>query len=429
MKSHLPSDLVRTALGDNSAAIPLRIEQALRESMAGYAAIATNDLELDEYVRLGRAEATVAAEPFSSFTLNWGGLDEDRLQHQFIHAYWNVAWGTHALDVLQVSWSSSCGMETRYWVIAHDQAIAEAFILDVARQTNEPGESVLVFHNGYWERSKEMYLVIEASSMNDLVLPGDRREEMIGDFRRFLQAQSQYEALGLAWRRGAILLGPPGNGKTHFLRALVRELKIPCLYVQSLKHPHYTSEQLLESVFQRARQVRPCVLVFEDLDSLIDEDNRSYFLNQLDGFETNVGLIVVATTNHADRIDAAILDRPSRFDRKYEFSVPAAPERARFLELWKDKIASLVPWEGKSIPSLVAATEGFSFAYLKELMVSGLLQWLHHEQSAGTPCASIEDVLMQQAEVLQHQRRTLSMALPTGHLSTGHLSTGQSDVE
>ena len=68
-------------------------------------------------------------------------------------------------------------------------------------------------------------------------------------------------------------------------------------------------------VFERARGLRPCVLVLEDLDSLVNDENRSFFLNQIDGFEQNHGLMILATTNHPDRIDSAIIDRPSRFDR------------------------------------------------------------------------------------------------------------------
>lgn len=93
-------------------------------------------------------------------------------------------------------------------------------------------------------------------------------------------------------------------------------------------------------IFQRARAEAPCLLVLEDLDSLITEENRSFFLNQVDGIEDNDGLLLVcvsllkllqprksslvdlspsrqiATTNHFDKLDPALSNRPSRFDRK-----------------------------------------------------------------------------------------------------------------
>jgi SpoVK/Ycf46/Vps4 family AAA+-type ATPase len=72
----------------------------------------------------------------------------------------------------------------------------------------------------------------------------------------------------------------------------------------------------MSQVFRKARAEAPCVLILEDLDSLINDSNRSFFLNQLDGLENNDGLLVIGSTNHYDRLDPAITKRPSRFDRK-----------------------------------------------------------------------------------------------------------------
>ena len=150
-------------------------------------------------------------------------------------------------------------------------------------------------------------------------------------------------------------------------------------------------------VFDRARKLRPCVLVLEDLDSLVDDTNRSFFLNQLDGFEENHGLIVLATTNHPERIDVAIVDRPSRFDRKYQFGLPADTERQTFLESWQRKLAQETGWEKDEVSTVVAATEGFSFAYLKELVVSAIMDWLQADEK------SFAKILKTQAELLGKQ--------------------------
>lgn len=75
-------------------------------------------------------------------------------------------------------------------------------------------------------------------------------------------------------------------------------------------------EMAMATVFNHARKNAPCVVVMEDLDSLINDQNRSFFLNQLDGIEGNDGLLVIATTNHFERLDAGLKNRPSRFDRK-----------------------------------------------------------------------------------------------------------------
>lgn len=72
----------------------------------------------------------------------------------------------------------------------------------------------------------------------------------------------------------------------------------------------------MADVFEKARQMAPCVVILEDLDSLINDGNRSFFLNQMDGLEGNDGLLVIGSTNHFDRLDPALSGRPSRFDRK-----------------------------------------------------------------------------------------------------------------
>jgi transitional endoplasmic reticulum ATPase len=72
----------------------------------------------------------------------------------------------------------------------------------------------------------------------------------------------------------------------------------------------------MEDVFDKARQLAPCVLVLEDLDSLINDNNRSFFLNQLDGLQSNDGLLIIGTTNHLNQLDPGLSSRPSRFDRK-----------------------------------------------------------------------------------------------------------------
>ena len=420
MPNDIPDDFFYSVLQDNDAAIPLRIEKELRKTYPNKYFAATGGLDLDEFVRKGFATSSVCEKPYPYLNLYWGGLDHDRLYPSFYQAAWQVEWNSHSLLVLQVRWSTSCGGEITYWVLADEPSVPEAFILDVSRKTNEPDNSVFVFQNGHWSRSHDIFSAISSTKMSDLVLPADRRDQMIGDFKRFLRSESQYQALGIAWRRGAILIGPPGNGKTHFLRALVHELDIPCLYVQSLADPYREPEQLLERIFNRCREIRPCILIFEDLDSLIDENNRSYFLNQLDGFERNHGLIIVATTNHPEKIDSAILDRPSRFDRKYEFPLPAYQQRFEFMQIWKEKLRAsdnlASQWDGSNIRKLAEQSEGFSFAYLKELMISSLLQLVHQDgnsapshrtnEATNPPPKSFAQILEDQLAILQQQRRS-----------------------
>ena len=184
----------------------------------------------------------------------------------------------------------------------------------------------------------------------------------------FFDHRNDYKQFDVPWKRGIILHGLPGNGKTISIRALMRGLAtrpdpIPTLYVKWTKGDHGTTYAIRE-IFKKARKMAPCLLIFEDLDSMITEDTRSFFLNEVDGLETK---------------------RPSRFDRKYHFDLPAAPERAQYCEYWRSRLA-----DNKAIefpPSLCTAiagiTEGFSFAYLQEAFISALLVIVDQQRSSA----------------------------------------------
>jgi ATP-dependent 26S proteasome regulatory subunit len=128
-------------------------------------------------------------------------------------------------------------------------------------------------------------------------------------------------------------------------------------------------------------QERCCCL--EDLDSLITDHNRSFFLNELDGFASNEGVVTIASTNHPERLGPAIMARPSRFDRKYHFGLPDEGERLAYLELWRARLDDAMRPSAETVAALAKGTESFSFAYVKELMVAATVRWAER-QEAGT---------------------------------------------
>ena len=400
------SNLFVDSLSDNPAAVALRAEALIVAQAGDKAVVPCSDLDIEEFAQLQFCELTPSENPRPETYRYWGGEDSDRLFTSYRQVEWQVEWKGHVLHVVHLCWETGCGGESRDWVVADSIETAEAFILDVERRTHAPRNAILVFSNGRWNRSHGLYEATQAASFDDLVLAADMKRTIRSDFAQFLESEERYMRLGIAWRRGAILIGPPGNGKTHCVRALVRELGISSLYVQSLSHPYYTAEQMWSQVFDRARGLRPCVLVLEDLDSLVDDDNRSFFLNQLDGFEQNHGMIVLATTNHPERIDPAIIDRPSRFDRKYHFALPAMDERREYLATWQRRLALESGWGSDEIDAIASETGDFSFAYLKELVISSVMKWMHESSS------SFVDAMIEQAEVLRKQMKTESPPPP-----------------
>ena len=144
---------------------------------------------------------------------------------------------------------------------------------------------------------------------------------------------------------------------------------------------------------------------------MIDDKSRSFFLNELDGFEANTGIVVVATTNYPEKLDPAILDRPSRFDRKYTFDLPGPNERAAYVTLWNNQLQPEMRLSPAAAQNIAQVTAGFSFAYLKELFLSSMMQWM-----AGSGTQSFEAVVLEQRTRLQSQMGATEQAA-TAHAS------------
>lgn len=153
-----------------------------------------------------------------------------------------------------------------------------------------------------------------------------------------------------------------------------RKAPIPTLYVRSLSSfggPEYS----INAIFSLARRTAPCYLVFEDLDSIVSDSVRSYFLNEVDGIKRNDGILMLGSTNHLDRLDPGISKRPSRFDRKYLFPNPNESQRVAYAQYWQKKLESNkdIEFPDALCKAIASITDGFSFAYIQEAMVASLL--------------------------------------------------------
>jgi AAA+ superfamily predicted ATPase len=295
------------------------------------------------------------------------------------NVFFEVNWQGQQLDVLLMSWAEGWSHTTYYWILADVESIASNFFADVCKWSGEIEDEVLVFEDGSWSKSQTLYQAIKDATFDNLVLPEALKQDLETDLVNFFASESTYQTYGVPWKRGVLLIGPPGNGKTHAIKALINTLGQPCLYVKSFKDKYGTESENIHQVFIRARQSAPCILVLEDLDSLVNDENRSFFLNELDGFAVNTGIVTLATTNHPDRLDEAILERPSRFDRKYYFHLPGHAEREAYLHLWNRKLQPGMQITDSTVNQLADFTDGFSFAYIKELFLSTMMEWMQNK--------------------------------------------------
>lgn len=356
---------------------------------------------LRSFARSGQCSIIANESIHEQTETDWQGLHR-KLTHEAQNGWFNVLWQDHMIDVVFMTFNDEY-RSLHYWILADTREIAEAFFRAVCSWCAEVRGEILVFDGGRWSKSEELYQAIKAATFDNLILPARLKEEIQADFALFFASREMYQRYRIPWKRGILLIGPPGNGKTHTVKALVNQEKRPCLYVKSFRSGHGTEHDNIRTVFARARQTTPCVVVLEDLDSLIDNKSRSFFLNELDGFASNTGVVVLATTNYPERLDPAILDRPSRFDRKYFFDLPARAERLEYARVWNDTLEPELKLSEASLCQAAEQTEGFSFAYMKEMFLSAMMQWISSPVSGG-----MDSCVRNRAEALREQMSNMN---------------------
>jgi len=165
-------------------------------------------------------------------------------------------------------------------------------------------------------------------------------------------------------QRGMLFIGPPGTGKTKTGRIMMSQIDSTFIWVSSKDvERSWDIVPKIKSGFALARQLAPSVLFFEDIDYWITDNVVDVMKTELDGIRKNSGVITVLTTNNPENFPDSLIDRPGRFHDILNFDIPDDEIRSRMIKEW-----SGVEFDDEKLKEILDATEGFSGAYMWELM-------------------------------------------------------------
>ncbi|HZM69965.1 MAG TPA: ATP-dependent zinc metalloprotease FtsH [Candidatus Cryosericum sp.] len=208
----------------------------------------------------------------------------------------------------------------------------------------------------------------------------DEAKEELGEIIEFLKEPQKFQKLGGKIPKGVLLMGPPGTGKTLLARAISGEANVPFFSISGSDFVEMfvgVGASRVRDLFEQGKKNAPCIIFIDEIDAVGrhrgaglggGHDEREQTLNQLlvemDGFESNEGVILIAATNRPDVLDPALL-RPGRFDRRVVVPRPDVKGREEILKVHSRKIPLA---DDVSLEVLARATPGFSGADLANLV-------------------------------------------------------------
>jgi predicted AAA+ superfamily ATPase len=198
---------------------------------------------------------------------------------------------------------------------------------------------------------------------NLLSLPDSAVEQLISEFNQFWELRAEFDKRGFTFKRGMLMWGPPGSGKTsgvwQMTQRLVKDHKGVVVFVDN---PQLATWCL--GLLQRIEPKRPIVTVTEDIDAVIRNHGEHSLLALYDGENQINNVVHIATTNYPHLLDKRFVDRPSRFDTIMKVGMPSAAARRVYFRAKEPGL------NDETIERWVIATEGYSVAHLREVCIA-----------------------------------------------------------
>ncbi len=274
----------------------------------------------------------------------------------------------------------------------------------------------------------------------------DEATEDLQEVVTFLKQPEKFTAVGAKIPRGVLLAGPPGTGKTLLAKAIAGEASVPFFSISGSEFVEMfvgVGASRVRNLFLKAKENAPCLVFIDEIDAVGRQrgtgygggnDEREQTLNQLltemDGFEGNSGIIVIAATNRPDVLDQALL-RPGRFDRQVIVDYPDVQGREKILEIHsQNKKLS----EAVDLKAIARRTPGFTGADLANVLNEAAIFAARRRLEAITP-AEVNDAIdrvvagMEGTPLVDSKSKRLIAYHEIGHALVGTLSQGHDPVE
>jgi len=264
------------------------------------------------------------------------------------------------------------------------------------------------------------FLNVEGKSWHGIILDPATKLEVKANTVEFLRRGNRWCGFGIPQKRGVLLAGEPGTGKTLICKALMAEADgITCITTSAYK---LSADEYITDLYEMAQDLSPCIVFIEDID-LIGLNREEYhyqhgpallsLLNVLDGVEEKHEIVTVATTNNWEALDRAISHRPSRFDRVIKLSLPSLEERRELVGLLCQKI----PIDMEAQEYIASKAEGCTPAQLQEIVYGLAIEYRDESSQAPSLCLDISshDIDRAISKINGKNRRRLGFDIENNH--------------
>lgn len=227
-----------------------------------------------------------------------------------------------------------------------------------------------------FDQQVSKYTVRKLSYSSDKIfkLPMPEMDDIIKDITTFWAKEEDFKRYELTFKRGVLMYGAPGGGKSHIIQLIVKHLiEKEQGVVFKIEQPNdvETFHQFMHSTFKPIEPSRKIVVIIEDIDGLFHagKTTETILLNILDGMGQMNNVVYLATTNYPEELADRIINRPSRFDRRYEITLPNEAVRKSYFE----QLLKPEDLDKHDINLWVEKTDGLSIAHLREIVASTII--------------------------------------------------------